>query len=230
MAEPILILFPALGADRRVYGPQQSLPLKLEIVEWIEPESERESFVHYSERLADRIGPHPNLYIGGVSLGAIVALEVASRVAAAGVITIGGCTSYGQIAPLFRGLLKIGAMAPQRIARLSVAAAPLALKIFEKLDRPNRQLIATMMREHSMRQTQWSCRALLEWNCCAAPPTMPVHSIHGALDEVIRPENVNPQQLIASGRHMINLTHPAEVNQFIMSAMTVAPEKTEASK
>jgi pimeloyl-ACP methyl ester carboxylesterase len=219
MIEPTLVLFPPLGGDRRAYGPQQSIPLRLEFIDWIEPESQHESFPHYAERMASRITPREKLYIGGVSLGAMAALEAASHVDASGLISIGGCTSSRQIAPLFRGVLKIGAMATQRIARWSVAAAPLALKLFEKLDRPNRQLITTMMREHSMRQTQWSCRALLEWECCKDPPTLPIHSIHGALDRVIPPANINPEKLIAGGRHMINLTHPAEVNRFVLEAI-----------
>ena len=221
MSPQTLLLLPGLGVDARVYEPQSPLPLKLEVAEWIEPESHSESLAHYAERMADRIGLRAHSFVGGISLGAVVALEVATRINAAGVIAIGGCTSHGQIAPLFRGLLKAGAAAPARVARLSLHAAPIALKLFEKLDIPQRRLMTTMLREHSIRQTQWSCRALLEWECCAAPPTMPIHAIHGELDEVIPVAGIQVQHLVPGGRHLINLTHAAEVNRFILS--TISP-------
>jgi pimeloyl-ACP methyl ester carboxylesterase len=226
MTRPTLLLFPGLGVDARVYEPQRVLPVNLEVAEWIEPESLDEPLSHYADRMAEQIGPRPDVYIGGISLGAMVAMEAATRLQARGVVVIGGCTSHHQVSPLFRTILRAGAMLPLSAIRLSLRLAPLALKLFEKLDPAPRRLMTQMLREHSTRQIRWNCRAILKWECCGARPTMPVYWIHGELDEVIPHEGVRAQHVVPGGRHLISLTHAEEVNRFILKSVyqCIAPE------
>src|SRR4051812_12166472 len=122
---PTLLLFPGLGVDARVYEPQRGLPMNLEIVEWIEPESPDETLPHYAERMATDLGQGPGTYVGGISLGSMVALEVASRISARAVFVIGGCSSHRQISPLFKGVLAAGAAMPPSAIRPSLRLAPL---------------------------------------------------------------------------------------------------------
>jgi pimeloyl-ACP methyl ester carboxylesterase len=213
---PTLLLFPGLGADARTYGPQRSLPVHLEFAEWPEPESPAESLAHYAQRIAERIGPRENLYVGGVSLGAMVALEAARLLNARGVFLIGGCIAGRQIAPLFRSVLTVGAAMPTRLIQSALLISPLAFLVFERLTRDHRRLMTRMLREHSPAQTRWSCRAILEWECCATPREVPVHAIHGAEDEVIPLRNVRADHVVPAGRHMISLQAPGEVNRFIV--------------
>jgi pimeloyl-ACP methyl ester carboxylesterase len=216
MAEgPTLLLFPGLGADARVFEPQRPIPAHIEAVEWPEPASESETLAQYAARIASGIRPRPNLYVGGVSLGAMVALEVARPLGARGVFLIGGCRSYRQIAPLFRAVLALGGMMPLAAVRAAVAASPLALKVFEHLDAGQIALMTRVLRDHSLGHIRWSCRALLKWQCCAQPPTVPVYAIHGERDEVVPLRNVKPDQVIPGGHHLINLSHSRDVNAFI---------------
>lgn len=216
---PMLLLFPGLGADARTYGPQRSLPVGLEFAEWPEPESPAESLAHYAQRIAERIGPRANLYVGGVSLGAMVALEAARLLNARGVFLIGGCTAGRQIAPLFRSVLALGAATPTRLIRAALLASPLAFLVFERPTRAHRRLMTRMLREHSPAQTRWSCRAILEWECCAMPPEVPVYSIHEEHDEVVPLRNVRADCVVPGGRHMISLQMPGEVNRFILAGI-----------
>jgi pimeloyl-ACP methyl ester carboxylesterase len=212
---PTLLLFPGLGADSRVFAPQRALPFRLRLPEWPEPESATESLAHYAHRFADGIGQCDNLYIGGVSLGAMVALETARLLNARGVIRIGGCTAGRQISRSFRMVLATGAAMPTRFVRPSFLLAPLAFKMFERLSPEHRRLMTRVLREHSPAQTQWSCRAILDWECCAMPPEVPVHAIHGQEDEIIPPANVRPERVVPAGKHLINLQKWEEVNRFI---------------
>lgn len=121
--QPTLLLFPGLGVDARVFEPQQCLPLRLEVAEWIEPESWSETLAHYAQRMTAAIGPQPNLYVGGISLGAMAALEGARLLNARGVFLIGGCSSHRQISPLFRTLLATVARMPVRAIQPSLLLA-----------------------------------------------------------------------------------------------------------
>ena len=225
---PTLLLFPGLGADARTYGPQQSLPVRLEFAQWPEPESATESLAHYSQRLAEAIGPREGLYVGGVSMGAMVALEAARLLNARGVFLIGGCTSGRQISPLFRSVLQMSGAMPTRFVGPALRLSPLAFLAFERLSREHRRLMTRMLREHSPTQVQWSCRAILEWECCAAPPEAPVHAIHGQDDEVVPLQNVRADRVVPGGRHMISLQEPGEVNRFIVERIGAAERSGRA--
>ena len=214
-AQPTLLLFPGLGADARVFAPQRDIPARIEAVEWPEPLSQSQPLSDYAARIAAALRPRPNLYVGGVSLGAMVALEVARPLGARGVFLIGGCWSHRQISPLFKAVLALGAAMPPDWVHATLAATPLALRAFEHLSPEHVALMTRVLREHSPRQIRWSCRALLRWECCALPPQAPVYSIHGQQDEIVPLRNVKPSRVIPGGHHLINLSHPREVNAFI---------------
>lgn len=222
---PTLLLFPGLGADPRVFGPQRSLPFQLLFGHWSEPESARETLAHYAHRVADEIGPRENLYVGGVSLGAMVALEAARLLNGRGVILIGGCTSGKQISPVFRSVLSTSAALPKRLVRPSLLLSPLAFMMFERLSRVHRRLMTRVLREHSPEQTRWSCRAILDWECCAMKPEVPVVAIHGEDDRVIPLANVKVHHVVPRGRHLINLQCAGEVNRIVAEQIRAMEEK-----
>ena len=86
--------------------------------------------------------------------------------------------------PLFRALLSAAGKLPPVAIRAALALAPLALKMFENLQRGQIRMMTSMLRSHSPRQLAWSCRAILEWTC-ERMPECPIYSIHGEQDEVI---------------------------------------------
>src|SRR5438270_10441858 len=163
MSRPNLLLFPGLGVDARVYRPQRDLPVNVEIAEWIEPQSYDESLARYAERMAARLGPRPSHYVGGISLGSMVALEIASRIGARGVFVIGGCASHRQISPLFKLVLAAGAAMPPSAIRPSLRLAPLALRLLEGLNDDRANFMTGMLRAQSPGLIRWSCRAIRRW-------------------------------------------------------------------
>lgn len=70
-----LYLLPGLGGDRRMYAPLRS-ELEFEVVEFIRP-VKGESMRSYATRMAETIPENGPFIIGGVSFGAMVALEIA---------------------------------------------------------------------------------------------------------------------------------------------------------
>ncbi len=215
MTHPTLLLFPGLGVDARVFGPQRSLPFPIEVAEWVEPLTSDETLTAYARRMARMLGPRPGCYVGGISLGAMVALEAARELQAAGIFAIGGCASHRQIASLFRTALAASAHLPTAAVRPILSLAAPTLRLIDQLPPEPAQLMMRMMKEHSRRQIIWSCGAIEGWECSVASLGIPVHAIHGEKDAVIPVSGVTPRQVVAGGHHLINLTHAAEVNAFI---------------
>src|SRR3954471_11103317 len=92
-----LVLFPGLAADGRLFAPQQAgLPgVRVETPAWIEPARDDETLEAYSARMAALVAPPmagERLFLGGASLGALVALEAARHLPGTeAVFMIGGC-------------------------------------------------------------------------------------------------------------------------------------------
>jgi pimeloyl-ACP methyl ester carboxylesterase len=61
---------------------------------------------------------------------------------------------------------------------------------------------------------KWSLSRVLDWKT-VPQVDCPVFHIHGRRDFVLPARYTLPDQLIEQGRHVISLSHPAEVNEFI---------------
>jgi pimeloyl-ACP methyl ester carboxylesterase len=64
---------------------------------------------------------------------------------------------------------------------------------------------------------RWAARAAVEWDGCP-DPGVPVRQIHGDRDWVIPVARLKPDTIVAGGLHVLNMSHPAEVNAFIAAA------------
>ena len=69
-----------------------------------------------------------------------------------------------------------------------------------------------VVREGSRMVTTWK----------GAKPPCPVRLIHGDRDILIRSTVVKPDRVIKGGGHLINLTYPKAVNQFILDCLNEA--------
>lgn len=63
---------------------------------------------------------------------------------------------------------------------------------------------------------RWACRAIIEWPGVAEVP-MPVRHIHGDRDRIIPLHRVNADRVVAGAGHLLTLTHPDAVNDFLAS-------------
>ncbi len=63
-------------------------------------------------------------------------------------------------------------------------------------------------------------RMILKWK--GSKPPCPVRLMHGDRDVLIRHSVVKPDRLIKGGGHLINLTHPRAVNEFIVESLREA--------
>ena len=210
---PRLVLFPGLGIDERLFDQQKNLPVRLELPRLPTP-LRTETVGAYSARVAQMIDPTPPLYLGGVSFGAMIALEMAQALRASGVFFISGCTRPREISPVIR----IGAFLATGLPRLlfptAALVAPAFLRLLGRFDRQERAHMAEVFRAANFELARWGAREIMRWRAPYDPPC-PVHWIHGSADHIVPAQRVRPDLLVPGAGHFLNVTHPREVKEFI---------------
>ena len=220
-----LILFPGLGADGRLFDAQRAgLPgVRVETPPWLEPLDDTESVESYGRRMASTVepaGPGERLFLGGVSFGAVVALEAARHLSGVeAVLMMGGCRDTRAVAPFFRFACGLAPWIPIPLFKLVLRGGPVGLVMFESLRREHMRLYSTMLNDSSPRQVRWAAGARVGYRSAGDPPGVRVVLIHGQRDLIIHPKNVNPDYVVRWGRHLVSLTRPSDVNQILRREM-----------
>jgi pimeloyl-ACP methyl ester carboxylesterase len=210
-----LLLLPGLGADQRLFTPQRQAFPDLDVPAWIEPHS-GERLTDYADRLAERLRPRRPLVLGGVSLGGMIAWELARHLRPEALVLIASCRSPQAISRFFRMCGAFGGRMPERLIQ---GTKPMSVFTAGRLSggRDYSRLCMRMYCDSDPRFVRWASRAVVEWQ--PRPPAGgPVFQIHGARDRIIPARGVPADVLVADGGHLINLTHAAVVNEFLGAA------------
>src|SRR3954469_9497350 len=92
LTRPRIIFFTGLGCDERMVAPHRSIDADIDFAPWIDPLPE-ESLFAYARRMAAAIDVSTPFYLAGISLGGMVALEVARVHRPLGLILLSTCRS-----------------------------------------------------------------------------------------------------------------------------------------
>jgi len=214
-----VVLLPGLGADRRLFGPQEAVVDDLVVPAWPEPKP-RESLPEFAARLADSVPRSECLYLGGSSFGGMVALELAALLRPKGVLLIGSCTHPSSIAPLARSVRRLASALPVSCFRPRRWMLPFVLPKSGCLTPGQRELVWSMALATPASFLKWGVEAILSWR--PTPVAVPVHHVHGSHDRLIPLRLVRPDRVVFGGGHLLTLTHSQEVNLFLAQALSSA--------
>ena len=210
---PKLILIPGLGTDDRLFEPQRRAFPELIVPPWIMPHKD-EDLANYAARMAEVIAVREPFVLGGVSLGGMIAYEIARHVKPQAVIQIASCHTRQGIRGFFRATGHLWPVVPAGAFKIAKFISLPVLRTFGVLSPAQRQLCAKMFSEMDSRFMHWAVSAILNWNPTPLEQT-PVYQIHGARDQIIPEKCVSPDEIIPDGGHLINLTHSDMVNAYI---------------
>ena len=182
------------------------------------PVRKGESLREYAKRMAAEIGLAPGDVIGGVSLGGMLALEMAKVVDVLGVVTIASATHPRFIRKRFKMWAPIASSVPDAIIRRIFALIPRILALQNMLKPEGQALLADIMGRFPPSLLKAFPMMIMRWPGCE-PPARCVH-IHSDGDWLIRP-NGGPSSLnILPGRnHLITVSHPEAVRDLVMRAV-----------
>jgi len=207
-----LCMIPGSGTDWRMYAPQLEEFPDMMIPEWLPPMGRKESLQSYAERLADTIDTSSPFILGGVSLGGMLAQQMAPQLKPVAVILIASCSTSRAIPLRFRLLGKFMRWLPNFMVKLTLLWMSFIIKSAKAFN--HQALYAQMLKEISPELVRWQSGAATEW-CLKEPLKVPVFHIHGAEDPIIPLKKVKPDTVIENGGHLINVTHADRINELI---------------
>ncbi len=217
-----LMLLPGLGADARLFEPQKAAFPQLVVPPWIPP-ARNESLAAYAARMAETLQPSPSApwILGGVSMGGMIAYEIARHRKPDAVVMIASCRTREGLRHSFRAGSPLMPWLPVELWSVAKWLAPLILAGSGRYDANAQARLVRMFHEMDSAFMHWALAAILDWNPNLVDG-LRVFQIHGGRDLLIPAHNVEADALIPDGGHMINLTHAGQVNAFIAKAAACA--------
>ena len=209
MSRPLYVLS-GLGADARLFDAQRAVR-EIRPIPWIAPVPS-ESLAAYAARLAREVAPAVPFDLGGASFGGMVALELARHLAPERVFLFGSCRSPRAIAWPLRILHPLLPWLP---IPPPTPLLPLIARWFGAKTPAHTRLFADMLAATPPSFVRWAADAVFSWEGVDDLP-MRVHHIHGDRDRVIPVSLVRADHVISGAGHLLNVTHGAEVNDFIV--------------
>ena len=213
-----LILLPGLGGDTRLFDAQRPAFPELITPKWIEPQK-NEPLAEYAARFAEVIDPGQPCFLGGVSFGGVVALEVASHLKTRECYLLGSIRSPKQMPgrlKIFRPISNL-IIIPKRLS-------PWVLTIGGRWLTPTVRGALHQLKDSDDSFLRWAANAILTWKPSAGVDQVRVIQIHGDRDRVFPIGYVAADKTIPYAGHLVSLTHSDEVNQFIRERMSLAPD------
>jgi pimeloyl-ACP methyl ester carboxylesterase len=210
-----LILLPGLGGDTRLFDSQRPAFPELITLNWIEPKK-NEPLADYAARYAKVIDPGQPCFIGGVSFGGVVALEVASHLAARECFLIGSIRSTNQMPWRLKVLRPIS-----DLIILPRLASPWLLSLGGNWLNPIARGALHQLKDADRKFLQWAAGAILSWTPSAGVADVPVVQIHGTRDRVFPIGRVSADKTIPGAGHLVSLTHSKAVNQYLRERMSI---------
>lgn len=213
MPRPLLLL-PGIGGDARLFNGQRGVR-DIRPLEWLPPAHPREPLTQYAKRLAQTIHVTEPFDLGGASFGGMIALELARHIEPRHLILFGSCRSPDAIAPSLRALRSFVSISPDRLIHPPRILQPVIARWFGAATPAHAGLFAQMLAATPPSFIRWASTALFSWPGVRQLP-MPIHHVHGARDRLIPVRRVTPDHVIAEAGHLLNVTHPDAVNDFLI--------------
>ncbi|MDF1756431.1 MAG: alpha/beta hydrolase [Verrucomicrobiales bacterium] len=214
-----------MGADDRVFAPQQVEFPHLIVPKWIEPKR-GESLPDYARRFAAKIDPGEPCFIGGASFGGMLAVEMMPHLEAKACILIGSVSHPDQLPPIVKWARPFESITRFIPFKWIQTLMRIFVRIFDEYLSPNNRTILSQAQNSKPKFFRWALRALIEWKRNGDIKPAKIYHIHGENDPLLPLRYVTPDEVVEDGWHVISLRNGAIVNRFIHEVMTrsSAPE------
>lgn len=209
-----------MGADCRIFR-HIRLPEGFEAayLDWIPP-VKHESLRDYSFRLAERIDTSEPFAIAGLSMGGMMAIEIAKKYHPVVTILISSVPCSGHLPGYYKtaGRLKLHRAIPVSLLK----SASFVKRFFTAEKNEDKQLLRQMIAESDPAFISWALDAVLNWHCDTFEGRY-IH-IHGKRDLILPVRFTKPTHVISTAGHVMVLTKSAEINRILSETLLTTVE------
>ncbi len=197
-----------LAADCRVFK-HIELPGNYEAVylDWIDPQKE-ESLSSYASRLAEKIDHEQPFVLVGLSMGGMMAAEIAKIHKPAVTILLSSVPVHSHL-PYYFGWayrMKLHKIVPVGLLK----SASILKRGLTPDSKEDKQVLKQVIKESDPAFIRWAMNAILSWKNEDIP--QPYWHIHGTKDEILPLKYTQPTHLVQGGNHLMIMSRAAELN------------------
>jgi len=200
-----------LGADKRVFK-YISLPEGYEVIylDWIVPFN-KESLTGYSLRMAEKIDMMTPFIIIGLSMGGMIASEIARHFKPVTIILISSIPSALHLPPYFRtsGKLRLFKWVPVNFLK----SLTIINRLFRVESVEDRELLKDMVKSCDESFIRWGMMAISTWNTNEI--SCGYYHIHGSWDRLLPIRYTRPTHIVLRGGHFMVMNRSKEINQIL---------------
>lgn len=205
-----------LGADKRVFNNiVLQKGFESEFLNWINPEKD-ETLESYSLRLAQKINFSESFALVGLSMGGMIAVEIAKHYKVDKLILLSSVPKSSELPRLYRMSMyfKFHKMLP-----VAVFKSASLLKWFFNVDTPeNKILMKQIVKDADTNFIKWALNAIVLWKNDVVPGSL--YHIHGDHDFLLPLRNTTATHIIKGGSHMMVLNKAKEVSLLINNILS----------
>ena len=221
-AEIQLLILPGLGADSRIIHYQRTLPFEVishDYIDW----RDGESLQAYSERFykhlleAQVIDLRRPVFIGGMSLGGVIAQEISLLTPVSGVILLGSLETSEELVPFIRWFGRVVAhRLPHWVYVASTPLVPIVMRRVSRISERDVNLALSMYRGLPPHFFLRAFHALSLWKGPSRPVSAPMLRVHGVDDQIVPSRRVRrADKILNRAKHLVALAEPEAVNREI---------------
>ena len=210
-----------LAADCRVFK-YVSLPEGFEpfFLDWIAPNL-NESLQSYALRLADGIDKTKPFALVGLSMGGMIATEIAKVHPVAACILLCSVPTHLHMPRYYRWAfaLRLHKMVPVGFLK----QASMLKRGFTPDSKNDKKLLRQVIQDSDPVFIRWAMHAILSWQNETIPA--PLWHLHGTKDEILPIRFTKPTHVIEGGNHLMIMSKAIQLNEFLSVALTTTSKQ-----
>ncbi len=204
-----------LAADSRVFK-HIRLPEGYEIIHlnWITP-LHNESLTDYALRLAQKIDTSKKFALVGLSMGGMIATEIAKKYKPAACILLCSVPTHTQMPAHFKWayFLRLHKLMPVAILK----KVSMLKRGFAPDNKTDQQLLKQVIKDSDPAFIRWAMHAILSWKNEIIP--QPLWHIHGSKDGILPIRYTQPTHTVAGGNHLMIMSESKGINEFLKQVL-----------
>jgi pimeloyl-ACP methyl ester carboxylesterase len=201
-----------LGADGRAFQKLSIPGVSFKYVPWPYFDKHDEMACN-AQKVAALIPQGPDDHILGLSLGGMLASEIAITRPDQKVIIVSSARTPDEL-PELHGALEFIGRHKLILPKLGFLVAGKMSEILGAQTKEEADVIKAMMMDVDGHFIRCAAKAILEWQQRTPSPASIIH-IHGTSDRVIPPQRVHPTHWVKGGQHMMIYSRAQEVSGLI---------------